>query len=523
MDELAFIRNSRSLLRNQKARNVDIRPRHKRPSNSGSAYLKAQSTKKPQHKEDSPGAAYRQVRSIRSARLGGRPPLPSNTLERQRIYQEGSPQRFFLEPEVPTFHGRDAINLAPANGAFPWRVGNAPDADLYEDVPVFNTGGRRSFYGNYVGPSNFFGENAPPPLTPVDRAAWYHDREYGDIYNRYGYSDFEFGLSFATELDRIFGTDFAENQGAVGALGWLGQVNSFDPMMQIELAWADTKLIGRSIFGIGEGLFTGFYSGARGQRALGTDLAWGVGISLFHIGLIAWRLGVMVPIGITYQLLRGATSLIRGLGKAVGGDVGKLITSVGDFADNLVVGAGQILHGLVTVASVGWLIGTGVIAGIAGGAVYVASEIVEGIGNFIGGIADSAGCYITSAVVQTTREGPHGHTLQTLRMFRNQYVQHLSDGPVELEIYDAVAPKIVAAIEKRADNHAVWMHVRTEYIDKAIRLIDQGANHAAFDVYKLMFLELLKLTGVRVEVDSGHLTVKKPGRVSRKSLSLPRD
>src|SRR5262249_44261749 len=162
--------------------------------------------------------------------------------------------RWSIDEVVPPFHGRDAFQLIPAAGAFPWDRA-APQPVLDRDAPLLNPNlGQGPFYGNYVGPQGTWDfAHEPPPLTPVDKAAYQHDHDYFDIYQRYGYSEFEYGLSFTRELDRLFGTDLSTRQGAVEAFGWLGQLNSLDPGMEMELAWADLKLTGRSWGYIGEG------------------------------------------------------------------------------------------------------------------------------------------------------------------------------------------------------------------------------------------------------------------------------
>ena len=431
-----------------------------------------------------------------------RPGLPPDTAEREFLYNNFPELRPYIEEKVPTFHGRDPVSLVPGSGSFPWSIGNAPDPVLYEDVPLFNGDNRRSFYGNYVGPSNDFGENEPPPLTPVDRAAWYHDREYRDIYDRYNYSEFEYGLSFTRELDRIFGTDLASNELAVGAFGWLGQVNSLDPVMQLELAWADIKIIGRSWFGIGEGLFSGFYSGSRGQKAFVTDLVWGTAITAFHVALIAWRLGVMVPLGVTYQLLRGATGLISNLGDAIGGDIGEFITEIGDLGSRLVVGAGQVV--------------TGAANAVFAGTAYVAVKVVEGVTEVIEDIGDAVGCFISTAVISVADRANGEQDLALLRSFRDEFISSFPEGRRLIAEYSEVAPRIVRAIDLREDSQQVWRKVNEKYIDSALALIRSGRFHEAYALYRTMVRDLSDMVGTGLSFDGARYNLKKPTVVSSK-------
>jgi hypothetical protein len=157
------------------------------------------------------------------------------------------------------------------------------------------------------------------PLTPVDKAAYIHDWEYGQIYARYNYSEFEYGLSLASYFDQTFGTRLSDNPEIVSAFGWMGSHISLDPSMQMELAWADTRLITGSWGYLGEGLFKGFYSGGRGQRALITDLAWASAITTFYGAIVFWRIA-MARIDLVYQTARGFANLFKSLGDRIGGE-----------------------------------------------------------------------------------------------------------------------------------------------------------------------------------------------------------
>ena len=284
------------------------------------------------------------------------------------------------------------------------------------------------WYGNYVGPvarDYYAGDpNAPPPVTPVDRAAWKHDYEYNRIYKAYGFSEQEHPL------------------------GWFGNLTSLDPDFQLELAWADLKLIGRSWGYTAKGLFGGFYRGdkfafGKGPLAFGMDLAWAVGITATHAAMIATRL-TMVGVGLAYHVTRLVTGGIMDLGDWIGGDVGKFVTGVGEFLDGLVVASGQMAGMAVGIVGALAMIGAGVVALAPAALGLIAGSIVGGLVDAVGDIFESVGdgCFITQAVLQSeSLEADDGAILSQLRGFRDEYVLTQPGGRRLISIYYATAPR----------------------------------------------------------------------------------
>ncbi len=443
------------------------------------------------------------AKSVTRARFQQRPPLPHDTDVREENFYKFPEARNRIPTAVAPFHGRDTTNLAPARDSFPWRgAERAPEAVLdhrrhpWED----DRAGRRSFYGNYVGPKNEFGgAGRPPPMTPVDRAAYYHDMEYGDIYSRYGYSEFEYGLSFTRELDGIFGSSLSENEMAVQAFGWLGQTSSLDPAMQLELAWADVKIIGRSWLYTGEGIFGGFYRGDEGEKALIGDLAWATAITGFHVALVAWRLAVMVPLGITYQVLKGLAGMVTKIGEAIGGDVGKAISWIGGVSSRIVVGVGQVVQGLATLASTGFTFVAGLASGIAGGLVYIGGSIVRGALKEVGKhvkkaakwIKKRTGCFITTACLRA--RGAKEHELDEFRAFRDGWLSNTPDGRTLIELYYKIAPSIVEKIEQSVMRGILWNHIYQRWVSKVLTAIRLGNRGSALSLYGDMIRALAAL------------------------------
>jgi len=389
-------------------------------------------------------------------------------------------------------HGSGALgggywgNAPSAPAAVPQQQGRWPS--LF-NRSTWSTPFGGPWYGNYVGPTaagySAGRPDAPLPLTPVDRAAWRHDYEYGEIYRAYGFDE------------------------RAHRLGWFGNLTSLDPAFQLELAWSDLKLIGRSWGYMTEGLFEGFYRSERfvfgGEHvALGMDLAWAVGITATHMAMIATRL-TMVGVGVAYHGMRFVTGAVMGLGDWIGGDVGRLVSSIGGGFDSLVVGVGQ---------AVGLAVGLGglVLMGMAGlGALAVAMPAVI-VGGVVGSAVDAVGdvlesafdgCFITEAALQSgSNESDDGAVLTALRGFRDEYVLTQPEGRRLMATYYATAPEIVRRIDARADRADIWRDVYERWLRPAVEAVRHDQPKRALVLYDEMLAGLCTETGVAQRSDS---------------------
>jgi hypothetical protein len=87
---------------------------------------------------------------------------------------------------------------------------------------------------------------------------------------------------------------------------------------------------------------------------------------------------------------------------------------------------------------------------------------------------------LTTAVVEMRGEADDGTTLNTLRIYRDNFL--LKNYPNEIEEYYNIAPKIVAAIP---NTHAVWNWIG-EQIDLSISHINRQEDEKAYLTYKNM-------------------------------------
>lgn len=92
------------------------------------------------------------------------------------------------------------------------------------------------------------------------------------------------------------------------------------------------------------------------------------------------------------------------------------------------------------------------------------------------------GCFLTTAVVELRGEADDGHTLSTLRKFRDGWMAATPEGRARIAEYYTVAPRIVAAIP---DGHADWAWIACE-VDAARAAILDGKNVAALRIYHAM-------------------------------------
>ena len=103
-----------------------------------------------------------------------------------------------------------------------------------------------------------------------------------------------------------------------------------------------------------------------------------------------------------------------------------------------------------------------------------------------GSSSGGGGCFLTTAVVEMRGEADDGTILNTLRMYRDNFL--LEHYPNEIEEYYNIAPKIVSAIPK---THSVWNWIG-EQIDLSISYINRHENEKAYLTYKNMVRVLEK-------------------------------
>lgn len=101
-----------------------------------------------------------------------------------------------------------------------------------------------------------------------------------------------------------------------------------------------------------------------------------------------------------------------------------------------------------------------------------------------GNSSNSSGCFLTTACTEAKGLPDDCDELETLRAFRDGYLQGREGGEREIRYYYTVAPKIVEAVNKRDDAAQIWHYVYEELVAPCVRMIKDGQNEEAYELYK---------------------------------------
>lgn len=96
------------------------------------------------------------------------------------------------------------------------------------------------------------------------------------------------------------------------------------------------------------------------------------------------------------------------------------------------------------------------------------------------------GCFITTAIVENRGEPDDCQTLQTLRSFRDGFMQGSANHKALVKLYYDIAPKIVERIKAREDSALYLDYLYRRFIVPACAAIDHGDNNDAFNIYMMM-------------------------------------
>ncbi len=96
------------------------------------------------------------------------------------------------------------------------------------------------------------------------------------------------------------------------------------------------------------------------------------------------------------------------------------------------------------------------------------------------------GCFITTACVEARGLPDDCLELTTLRNFRDGYIGGLPDGGSLVDDYYDVAPRIVAAVERREDAHDLFCRIYEDDIVPTVNLVLAGDSERALSHYKSM-------------------------------------
>jgi serine/threonine protein kinase/rRNA-processing protein FCF1 len=104
--------------------------------------------------------------------------------------------------------------------------------------------------------------------------------------------------------------------------------------------------------------------------------------------------------------------------------------------------------------------------------------------------SNNGSCFITTAVCDYLNKPDDCYELTTLRKFRDNWLSRQSSGSTLVKEYYDIAPKIVEAINTKADKNKIYDNLWKDYISPCIKLIEFAAYEPCRDLYIEMVTKL---------------------------------
>lgn len=102
----------------------------------------------------------------------------------------------------------------------------------------------------------------------------------------------------------------------------------------------------------------------------------------------------------------------------------------------------------------------------------------------------SSGCFITTACVYSLNCTDDCLILNTLRRFRDTYMQNKPNGKEEIKDYYKYAPTIVKKIDSTPNKSLIYKNLFEQYIKRCFDLINTGKYESAYHLYSKMYSDL---------------------------------
>lgn len=100
--------------------------------------------------------------------------------------------------------------------------------------------------------------------------------------------------------------------------------------------------------------------------------------------------------------------------------------------------------------------------------------------------SDGGKCFITTAAVEIMGMGDNDNVLETLRAFRDGYMQESEELKALVDEYYELGPMIVKGIDESENPIDVYCNLFSKYIMPSKEFIDKGDNESAMKTYKEM-------------------------------------
>jgi len=134
----------------------------------------------------------------------------------------------------------------------------------------------------------------------------------------------------------------------------------------------------------------------------------------------------------------------------------------------------------------------------------VVGSAAKGVGDVVAGgvntISNAVGlgdvCFLTTAAVEHAGEKDDGKTLTAMRDLRDSYLKKFPEGRKEVEWYYRKAPKIVEAIDKKPNAHAIYMRLYTDHIKPTAKAVEAGDYEKAHQLYNKLIGFSKKASGL---------------------------
>lgn len=111
----------------------------------------------------------------------------------------------------------------------------------------------------------------------------------------------------------------------------------------------------------------------------------------------------------------------------------------------------------------------------------------------------SGGCYLTTACVIAKDLPDDCAELQTLRTFRDEYLNSTEGGRQDIEQYYRCAPKLVKTLDKLPDSKQVYDRIYAELVIPCVEFIKDRKYEEAYNLYHDYTVSLYQLYHVEEE------------------------
>ena len=102
------------------------------------------------------------------------------------------------------------------------------------------------------------------------------------------------------------------------------------------------------------------------------------------------------------------------------------------------------------------------------------------------------GCFITTAVCETSGLPDDCYELTMMRSFRDNWVAKQAGGDAVIVEYYDCAPSIVEAIDSLPEANTIWDSIRDQYITPCIGFLEKKDDSSCYELYQRMVADLKK-------------------------------